>query len=940
MTTKSTIPSQSLAETFSPGGKLADTFTLQRKISSGETGVVWLARDEELEQDVAMHFLPDPLMFDPRALDELRAEVRHNRQLIHPNVVRVYDLVEGPGWAAITSDCPDAETLASLQAKKNGGVFAPPEIAPWITSLCQTLDDAHRANLIHGDLTPENILLSKSGKILLANFGVSRIIREALNRAQPESAARDLPRTSPQQLDGEQHARWDDVYAVGILFHSLLAGKPPFEGDDIVQQIRRTPPPSVSERRAALGIQGEDVPKKWEPLIAACLEKHTDKRLKTAREVGDKLDTGIDTPDEIPRAAEPAKAADFPKPAADAPASKFKSVLDESLLWEGKKTSAEKPAPEKKSAPFASSVQLPKKPFLEKMSDEPSFFRGKIFIRTAAVLLTLIGVILLIALPKKKAAENKTAATAGVPSATPGAVAKSGAQPSATASPQSTAVAVATPRKITLPQGALTVEQAHKALVEAEKVRLETSLVQQAAEADVLQTQKAIDEKIALAAQLKKNADETAALRKQHDEDERKAAADAEEAKKAAAEKARLAEASKKAGEQILAQSKEQEAAQQKLDAELQGLQKAAADKQRVAGDAAQAALVASAQYKQMQDILIKTQAQDDAAKAAVLAAEKARADQAPAAAAAKAGAQQTPGATPLTPITPVAPDQGTTPDPLNTAPLLALNQASPTPVPTPTPVPSPTPFVANPRSEIDRKLQNSLGMKFVPVDDVLFCIWHARVQDFEVFAKATGFKGNSWQQPGFKQGPDHPVVNVTWNDAIAFCKWLTDKEHKEGLLAPDQFYRLPTDLEWSKAVGLPAESGRTPEARDIGVPDVYPWGTQWPPPQGAGNYTGEETGSDVAIKNYDDGYSWTSPVGSFTPNKYGLYDMGGNAWQWCMDWLNGAQKYKVLRGASWYNGGLKLSLLSSCRLQAAPDFTTDNFGFRVVIASDAKSRK
>ncbi len=233
----------------------------------------------------------------------------------------------------------------------------------------------------------------------------------------------------------------------------------------------------------------------------------------------------------------------------------------------------------------------------------------------------------------------------------------------------------------------------------------------------------------------------------------------------------------------------------------------------------------------------------------------------------------------------------------------------------------------------------NSLGMKFAPVGDVDFCIWQTRVKDFEIFATTVHLKSTSWKGPGFKQGPDHPVVNVSWVEAMAFCKWLTDKEHKEGTLPANEFYRLPTDMEWSKAVGLPEESGKTPEMRDMGVPDVYPWGTAWPPPPGAGNYTGEETGSDVAIKGYDDGFAWTSPVGSFPPNKYGLYDMGGNVWQWCMDTWNNESKAKVLRGASWYNGALKLSLLSSCRVHAAPDSSTDNYGFRIVrVKEDARA--
>jgi len=235
---------------------------------------------------------------------------------------------------------------------------------------------------------------------------------------------------------------------------------------------------------------------------------------------------------------------------------------------------------------------------------------------------------------------------------------------------------------------------------------------------------------------------------------------------------------------------------------------------------------------------------------------------------------------------------------------------------------------------------ENSLGQRFVPVGNVEFCIWQTRVKDFEPFARAVGLKSVSWRSPGFKQGPDHPVVNVTWLEAIAFCRWLTDKEHKEGALPPNQFYRLPTDLEWSKAVGLPEEPQKTPAERDMVITDVYPWGIEWPPPPGAGNYTGEETGSDVAIKGYNDEFTWTSPVGSFKPNKYGLYDMGGNVWQWCMDSWNEKSTGKVLRGASWYNGARQLSLLSSCRVHAAPDSTTDNYGFRIVRASEGPRPK
>ena len=98
------------------------------------------------------------------------------------------------------------------------------------------------------------------------------------------------------------------------------------------------------------------------------------------------------------------------------------------------------------------------------------------------------------------------------------------------------------------------------------------------------------------------------------------------------------------------------------------------------------------------------------------------------------------------------------------------------------------------------------------------------------------------WKKPSvleisISQANTHPVVNVSWEDANAFCAWLTKKELAEGKITASQRYRLPTDAEWSVAVGLGRETGSSPEEKDAGVKDVYPWGNQWPPPKAAGNY-------------------------------------------------------------------------------------------------------
>jgi formylglycine-generating enzyme required for sulfatase activity len=260
-----------------------------------------------------------------------------------------------------------------------------------------------------------------------------------------------------------------------------------------------------------------------------------------------------------------------------------------------------------------------------------------------------------------------------------------------------------------------------------------------------------------------------------------------------------------------------------------------------------------------------------------------------------------------------------------------------------------------------DAPWENSLGMRFLPLDEAVhMSVWKTRVRDFAAFAQASGYDatggmasfknggdallGASWREPGFAQSPDHPVVGINWKDAYAFCDWLTEREHQSGDLEEAQFYRLPTDLEWSRAVGLPPETGATPQSRSSQIKDVYPWGTQFPPPAGAGNYAGAELrapGVDWPANlptipgGFADGFPRTSPVGSFAPNRLGFYDLGGNAWEWCEDRFAPGGETRVLRGASWGNVRADL-LLSSKRIDAFPNTRSDLYGFRVVLETPA----
>jgi len=162
----------------------------------------------------------------------------------------------------------------------------------------------------------------------------------------------------------------------------------------------------------------------------------------------------------------------------------------------------------------------------------------------------------------------------------------------------------------------------------------------------------------------------------------------------------------------------------------------------------------------------------------------------------------------------------------------------------------------------------------------------------------------------------------VSWDDATAFCAWLTEKERRERRIGQADEYRLPYDLEWSHAVGLEDESGHLPIDRAGKLKGIYPWGSQWPPPPNVANIS-------AALRC--DSFTHTAPVGSFAPNRHGLFDLGSNVSEWCWDWYDPNQQMKTLRGASWFQSTPE-HLWSSVRRFFVPGARSDSIGFRCVL--------
>lgn len=233
----------------------------------------------------------------------------------------------------------------------------------------------------------------------------------------------------------------------------------------------------------------------------------------------------------------------------------------------------------------------------------------------------------------------------------------------------------------------------------------------------------------------------------------------------------------------------------------------------------------------------------------------------------------------------------------------------------------------------------NGIDMRFEPIgQDLMASAYETRVMDYEKFTKHT--KHERPRVPDFEQGKDHPVVYVSRNDATAFCDWLTEKEREEELIGQTHYYRLPTDLEWSKMAGLKKEVGDGPSQRDANKSMFFGWGAYWPPPEGFGNFAditaSELEGASAAqiIAGYSDGFPNTSPVGKYESNKFGIYDLSGNVHEWVMDDISIGEDTSlgVLRGGGW-NTYIDENLLLGWRNPVPSTVRTDYYGFRIVLA-------
>ncbi|HEY7921606.1 MAG TPA: serine/threonine-protein kinase [Vicinamibacteria bacterium] len=273
---------------FAPGSLLAGRYRVIYPLGRGGMGDVYRADDLRLGQPVALKFVRSDLSTSVR--QRLYDEVRLGRQVSHPNVCRLYDIVEADGLTFIAMEYVDGEDLASLLARI--GQLAPDKALDVARGLCAGLQAAHDRGVLHRDLKPANVMIDGRGRARLTDFGLAIEPRAAA--PLPDTAGTPLY-MSPEQLAGGEVTARSDVYSLGLVLYETVAGRRFFNArtlDELRSQHR-------AERLSRLGALSGQINPAFERLIAQCLEEDPQARPASARAVlallpgGDPLEAAI-----------------------------------------------------------------------------------------------------------------------------------------------------------------------------------------------------------------------------------------------------------------------------------------------------------------------------------------------------------------------------------------------------------------------------------------------------------------------------------------------------------------------------------------------------------------------------------------------------------------------------------------------------------------------
>jgi predicted Ser/Thr protein kinase/dienelactone hydrolase len=270
----STLPPQ--IPGLKPGCRIG-RYSVKDALGAGGMGIVYRARDEKLERDVAVKILSPGMLRTPEARRHFQREALALAKLNHPNIASVYDAGEQDGIDFIVMELVEGESLA---ARLHSGALKVSEATAIALQVSEALEEAHEKGVIHRDLKPANVMITRKGHAKVLDFGLAKLLSQSVSAAETHGILGTPLYMSPEQALGKPVDARTDLWSLGAMYYETLAGKPPFSAENNLAVLRSV----IEAKPASLRTLYPHLPPQADHIVSRALEKDAALRYQTAAE--------------------------------------------------------------------------------------------------------------------------------------------------------------------------------------------------------------------------------------------------------------------------------------------------------------------------------------------------------------------------------------------------------------------------------------------------------------------------------------------------------------------------------------------------------------------------------------------------------------------------------------------------------------------------------